>query len=309
MKQVIGRASLFVLQLACIVTLSASGSIRDFLYRHLYPLVPVDAYDLAASPDALRSRGYSQDDPSELAAFQSMARSAVQNAATDGQRLQMLGAMLYKFRRPNAPLIQGGRELGVQTILGRIEDGEHGLCGHTTLVLAALWRSLGRDFREIRFTTSDEAAWFAAHYGIEVYAPDTGRWFYYDVGLNGYALDEQGEPMSLLELDEHLANGRDVAIVADTAHQDWDTATFMSFLRQHQQQVFSLNNELRTLDADRRFGRLNFAYPLLSKLPQPLDRVVDALTGDAAPRLVLSKRPPPPSDRATLHLTASSPIG
>jgi hypothetical protein len=100
-----------------------------------------------------------------------------------------------------------------------------------------------------------------------------------------------------------------VEIVAATDYRDWDAATFLSFLRQHQLQVFSLNNELRGLDTDRRFGRLHFAYGLFSRLPRPFDGVVDALTGDAYPRLVLSKRPPPPSDRATLHLTASSPIG
>ncbi len=308
MKRVVSRAGLLILQLACIVTLSAPAPLRVLLYRHFYPLIPVDAQALAATPEAMVALGYHQDDPADLAEFQQVARLAVERATSDGERLRILGQMLYRFRRPNAPVIQGGRELGVQTLFSKIQAGERGLCGHTTVVLAALWRSLGRDFREIRFTANDDAAWSAAHYGIEVYVPDKGRWLYYDVSLNGYAVDGRGEPLSLLELDGHLAEGSDVAIVADAGYQDWDTSTFMSFLREHQLQVFSLKNDLRTLDADRRFGPLHFAMPLLSRLPRPLDRVVDTLTGDAEPRLVMSKRPPPPAARATLHLSAS-PVG
>ena len=96
-----------------------------------------------------------------------------------------------------------------------------------------------------------------------------------------------------------------MALTASRRYQDWDVITFMSFLREHQMQVFSLNNRLRPLDPDRRFGSLHFAYGVLANLPAPIDRIFDAITGDAAPRLTLARRPPPPAANATLHLTAS----
>lgn len=305
MKQRIARASLFWLQISCIVVLGAPNSVRAILYRQFYPLVEVEAHDLAAPPSTLADRGYRQDDPLELAAFRAIAQSAVAGATTDGQRLRQLGDMLYRWRRPDSPLILGGREKGVHALLGEMQRGDHGLCGHMTLVFAALWRSMGRDFREIRFTASDDAAWYAAHYGIEVYLPDTRQWLYYDMGLNGYAVDGAGRPLSLSALDEHLASGHNVALVASTQYQDWDPATFMDVLRQQPLQVFSLNNRLRPLDPDRRFGRLNFARDLFASLPRPIDRVVDALTGDAAPRMTLSRRSALPAAQAMLHLTAS----
>lgn len=303
--QRLARASLFWLPLVCVAALGYPTTVRALLYRQFYPLVVVEASQLAGPPEALRPLGYVQDDPNDLPAFRALAQSAARTATTDGERLRRLGDMLFELRHPNLPWIAGGREQGVQAILEKMQRGEPGLCGHNTLVLAALWRSLDRDFREVRFTSSDDSAWYAAHYGIEVYAPESRRWIYYDVGLNGYAVDEAGEPLSLAALNDRLASGSDVGIVASPQYHDWDTTQFLSFLREHQLQVFSLNNRLRGLDPDRRFGRLHFAYALFSKLPRPLDRVVDTVTGDSGPRMVLSRRPSPPAAQARLHLTAS----
>lgn len=304
MKQRLVGIGTLGLQLACVAMLNSSGPIRTLLYRQLYPLVPVDAHELAAPPSALAARGYLQDDPIELASFRAVAQSATRSATSDGQRLRQIGDALYRMRAENAAVIAGGREQGVHALLAKMQQGQHGLCGHMTMVFAAMWRSLGRDFREVRFSASDDAAWYAAHYGIEVYLPDTRQWVYYDVGLNGYAVDGTGQPLSLAALDQRLASGTDVAVVASSQYQDWDTTTFMDVLRQQPLQVFSLDNRLRPLDPDKRFGSLHFAHSVLSKLPRPLDKVVDAVTGDAGPRWKLST-PARPSARAALHLSAS----
>ena len=308
MKQRLVRAGKFWLPLVCVLVLSAPGSVRSFLYRCLYPLVPVDDRQLSAPPDRLRALGYVQDNPADLGAFTAFAQSAVRPATTDGQRLRFLSDALYNLRQPNTPWIEGGRAQGVVLLFEKMQQGAPGLCGHNTLVLAALWHSLGRDFRTVRFTTNDQSAWFAAHYGIEVFSPDTSQWTYYDFSLNGYAVDDAGAPLSLAGLNEELAAGRDVAIVANPTRHDWDLATFMTSLREHQLQVYSLNNHLRNLDADRRFGRLHFAHDMLARLPRPFDGVMDAVTGDGGPRLVLSAQPPPPAAHAKLHLTGS-PVG
>jgi hypothetical protein len=296
-----------VLQLACIITLASPFAVRSFLYRQFYPLVTVSAAQLQAPPETLRPLGFRMDAPADLEAFRTIAAPVVESAESDGERLRRLGDWIYSRRQTGKPLISGGREQGVLALLHRLQDGEQGLCGHMTLVIAGLWRSLGRDFREIRFTASDTKAWYAAHYGIEVYAPESGRWVYYDVGLNGYAVGAAGELLSLSDINQRLADGQTVSIVASTQHQDWNAETFLDFLRQHQRQVISLNNQLRGLDPDRRFGPLHFAYPLLSRLPKPFDRVVDALTGDSAPRMVLSTPPPPPAPGARLRVISPSP--
>lgn len=306
--RLVARVGLVLLQLACITLLADPTAVRSFLYRQLYPLVSVSVQEINASPGELATRGYTQDSIDGLGAFQVLARAITAPATTDEQRLRLLGNAVYRMRAVNAPLIDGGREQGIHAMLVKMQNGERGLCGHNTLILAALWRSLGGDFRQIRFTENDNAAWFAAHYGIEVYLNDWRRWLYYDISLNGFATDDRGEPLSLNELNEQLAAGHDVSITGSSQARDWDTTMFLNFLRAAPRQVYSLNNELLPLEPDRRFGRLHFAHPLLSRLPRPLDRIVDAITGDARPRLVLSRPTPPPASQASMHLSAS-PVG
>jgi hypothetical protein len=220
-------------------------------------------------------------------------------------QMRRLADLIYSYHpgRETAPIIAGGRERGPRAILADMQAGQFALCGHKTLVLAALWRSLGGDVRQIRFTKDDEIAWYAAHYGIEAYSHQWSKWFYYDATLNGYAADGQGRPLSLMEINDQLALGDDVAMVANAEHYDWDTSQFLEFLRLNRQQVYALDNRLREHDPDRRFGPLNFGYAWFSRLPRPLDRVVDSLTGDAERRYVA--RSTPPASTARMHLSAS----
>jgi hypothetical protein len=97
-------------------------------------------------------------------------------------------------------------------------------------------------------------------------------------------------------------------MVASDRHFDWDAADFLAFLRLNRLQVYALDNRLRGQDPDRRFGVLNFGYTWLSRLPRPIDRVFDAVTGDAARRFVAQPAAPAPAPTARIHVTAI-PIG
>ncbi|TAK12447.1 MAG: hypothetical protein EPO35_11385 [Acidobacteria bacterium] len=297
------------LSLVCVMTLGWPHAVRTALYRSLYPLVAIDPSALAAPPDRLTSYGYVVDPPDELAAFRAAASPAVSGVTDDGARLRHLTDLIYSYHpgRDPFPVIPGGRERGVRAIFDDIVSGQFALCGHKTLVLAAMWRSLGGDVRQIRFTAGDEIAWYAAHYGIEVYSSQWRKWFYYDATLNGYAAANSGEPLSLVELNERLARGDDVAMVASEKYTDWSAEQFLAFLRLNRLQVYSLNNRMRGQDPDRRFGILNFGYAWLSQLPRPLDRVVDAVTGDGGRRFVVRGGSPPPASAARMHLVSASP--
>lgn len=295
------------LSLVCVITLGWPHAVRTSLYRTLYPLIGLDQTSLRGSPAELVPLGYRVDAPSELAGFREVAAPLTAGVEDETLRLRKLTDLIYSYHpgRSNRPLIPGGRERGARAIFAEIQSGKFALCGQKTLVLAAMWRSLGGDVRQIRFSKGDEIAWYAAHYGIEVYSTKWRKWFYYDATLNGFAVKASGEPLSLVEINEHLASGEDIAMVASADHFDWDMSQFMASLRENRLQVYSLDNRVRGQDPDRRFGSLHFGYAWLSKLPRPFDRIVDAVTGDAAPRFIPRPSVPPPASAARMHLSAS----
>jgi hypothetical protein len=277
------------------------------LYRAGYPLVELDQAQLAVTPAELAPLGYLVDPPSELTAFHAVAAPAVAGLTSDPARLRRLADVIYNYHPSpvQSPVIPGCRERGVHAIFADIEAGGFPLCGHKTIVLAALWRSLGGDVRQIRFTEDDAKAWRGAHYGIEVYSPALQKWFYYDATLNGYAVSPAGEPLSLVELNDYLARDADVTVIGNTTQFDFGPNDFLRLLRTNPQQVYAFDNRLRPQDPDRRFGALHFAYPLFSRLPSPIDRVMDAITGDAGTRYVVRAPGPAPGPHARILVSAS----
>lgn len=276
------------LSLVCVIALGWPHAVRSTLYRAFYPLVGIEDTVLSAAPSSLISLGYMADSTDELAVFQQAAAPAVDGVDDDALRLRKLTDLIYSYHPGSAPrpLIPGGRERGPHAIFSEIQSGKFALCGQKTLVLAAMWRSLGGDVRQVRFSPGEDIAWYAAHYGIEVYSARWRKWFYFDATLNGYATSSTGEPLSLVELNELVAGGERPTLVASREHFDWNEDQFLDALRKNRLQVYSLDNRLRSQDPDRRFGALNFGYPVLSQLPKPFDRIIDAVTGDAATRFV-----------------------
>lgn len=276
------------LSLVCVITLGWPHAVRASAYRMLYPLVALDPTTLAASPAELTALGYVVDDPADLARFRDVAAPVVAGIQDDGARIRRLADLIYSYHpgRTPLPLIPGGRERGVHAIFSEIESGKFPLCGQKTIVLAAMWRSLGGDVRQIRFSEGEDIAWYAAHYGIEVYSHQWRKWFYFDATLNGFGVKPSGEPLSLLEINDRIGRGGDVEMRNSAEYFDWDTQQFLSSVRANRLQVYSLDNRLRGQDPDRRFGPLNFGYSWLSQLPRPFDKVVDAVTGDATRRFV-----------------------
>ena len=295
------------LSLVCVLALGWPHAVRTTLYRSLYPLVALDHASLAASPAELVPLGYLVDDAAELAHFRAVAEPVTAGIDDESVRLRKLTDFIYSYHpgRANRPIIEGGRERGARAIFADIQTGKFALCGQKTLVLAAMWRSLGGDVRQIRFSRGDDIAWFAAHYGIEVYSARWRKWFYFDATLNGFATSDTGEPLSLVEINDHVASGEPVTMVASDTHFDWTAAQFIEALRANQLQVYSLDNRFRGQDPDRRFGRLNFGYAWLSALPRPFDKLMDAVTGDAATRFVAAANTEPPASAFALNLTAN----
>ncbi len=134
---------------------------------------------------------------------------------------------------------------------------------------------------------------------------DERRWVYYDTELNGYAVDDAERPLSLHDLDTRLATGATVTMRANPMLHNWGPELLMSFLRGHPVKVYAMRNAVTAFDDDRRFGALNALHPILSRLPSPLDRAFDVMTGDAAVRYRLDPAPGPPASGALLQLSAS----
>ncbi len=292
------------LSLVCVVALGWPHAVRSTLYRAIYPVVALDRASLAAPPHVLGSLGYTVDPAEELTRFRDAASPLVAGVDDEALQLRNLTDFIYSYHpsRDPFPRIAGGRERGVHAIFEEIQAGKFALCGQKTLVLAALWRSLGGDVRQIRFSAGDQVAWYAAHYGIEVYSSQWRKWFYFDATLNGYASKPSNEPLSLAEINDHLESGDTLRIISSGEFFDWDATQFLTALRANRRQVYSFDNRLRVHDPDRRFGALNFGYAVFSKLPKPFDRVIDAMTGDAATRFIAQ---PAGAGSAPMQVSAS----
>lgn len=273
---------------AALVHLSAPRAVRAFLYHQFYPIQRADQRTLHASPELLKNIGYVEDPVDDLSAFSTFATQASAGADSDGQRLSHITRRLYALRRPGRPTVPGGRDAGIYAIFDRLQQGDSGLCGHMTLVLAAMWRSLGGDFREVRFAPAPHQEWAAGHYALEVYSPATHDWMYFDATANTYAVDDDGRALSLADINHRLLAGKNVTLVTGDGEYPWTTEELLTYLRSvpADAESVALDNRLLMFERDRRFGRLNFAWNAITQLPRPMDRFFDAITTGRTPRLV-----------------------
>lgn len=157
-----------------------------------------------------------------------------------------------------------------------------------TLVVAAMWRSLGGHFREIRFSPDSHQEWAAGHYALEVYSTAEQRWFFFDVNANAFAVDANGTALSLSDINRQLRAGRPVQLITADGYRPWTRDNLLSYLQRtpSDAESIALDNRLMLFEHDRRFGPLNFAAQFITGLPRPMDRFFDAITTSRTPRLI-----------------------
>src|SRR5438105_3637655 len=155
-----------------------------------------------------------------------------------------------------------------------------------SVILAALWRSIGGDFRLVQWTTVNGSL---GHVAVELYSDSHRRWMYYDMNVNGYFKDDDGAPLSIASVRSNLLTDEDVNVVAndDPRFHEWTRREFQSALQNYPVERYLLNNALLALEPNRRFGPLNGFYRALNRLPTPIDAIVDNLTGTRDRRLVV----------------------
>jgi hypothetical protein len=248
--------------------------------------VPSDAF-LTNAPDALIPLGYTEDPPASLAAFRRLAAPLIADARSDGEKARRLGDFIYGLRRPGRPDATGDVRQGLASLIRKLEDGDAGSCGHMSAVMAALWRSMGGHTRGVRWAT---VAGHERHDGVELYSSSAKRWMYYDLNLNGYGADENGQPLSLASLHSSLLTGEDVHLVANPVQHEWTGEELMAAVRESPVAWYVLNNDLTGLEPAVRFGRAGVAFPWLVSVPWPLDRALDNLAGHRDRRLIVAGR-------------------
>ena len=240
--------------------------------------------EVNGAPETLRAIGYTEDDPAELQAFRAIAEPIVAGSANDGEKLRRLGGYIYALRRPGAPDVAGRRVVQLSSVWSALQRGENGSCGEMSPLLGAFWRSLGGHSRAVRWATSDG---LIGHDAIELYSSGYGRWIYYDMNLNGYAVDDEGMPLSIAAVRSNLLTNENVRPIVHAQLHDWTFEQFREALRAFPVETYALNNRLLYFEAGRRFGALNRLGWLLARLPPPLDRVMDNLAGERDRRLVI----------------------
>jgi hypothetical protein len=250
-----------------------------------YDFIEVSSEALVnGSPDVLRPLGFTEDDPSELAAFRTIAARVVGGSSNDGEKLRRLGDYIYSLRRPGAPDLAGERDTPLSVAWANLQRGEHGDCATMSALLAVFWRSLGGHARAVRWANAEGRI---GHSAVELYSDVSRHWMYYDMNLNGYGEDETRTPLSIAALRSNLLTDEDVHLVANPQLHDWSSDEFQAALGQNPVEWYVLNNRVLYFEPERRFGRLHQFGWLLSRLPAPLDRGFDNVVGDRDRRLVI----------------------
>lgn len=245
--------------------------------------------DVNLAPADLAARfGYVEDDVDQLAAFRAIAEPIVAGVAFSGDRARRLADYIYALRHRDFNDVEGDVRRGPVALLTDMQKGEPANCGQMSTVLAAFWRSLGGHTRGVRWGTPEGAV---GHYALELWDDHARRWFYYDMNLNGYAVDDDYKtPLSIGALRANLLTGENLRMVSNLEQNDYTLAEFEQEIRDFPVEWYVLSNRSLNKEPGRRFGPLNRFQPWLVRLPNPLDRILDNLTGDRDQRLIVAGR-------------------
>ncbi len=278
------RLALVVLavHVVALVWFCASGyALRLLAFR--FQEAPTPSF-VDRGPDALAMYGYAEDAPADLAAYRAVAAPLVAGASTDLEKMRRLADYMLSLRKPGAPLLDDTMRQGLSTVFAKMKEGRIPLCGHTAALLAAFWRSLGGDARLVRWASVGGAV---GHYGVELYSG--GRWIYYDVNVNAFAVNAAGAPLSLSALRQAAsATGDPVKFETGAVPAPWTVAQLLPFFRLYPITWYTLNDQALYMEPDRRFGPLHRWSSVLSRLPYPLDRLLDNLVGLRDQQLVVA---------------------
>ncbi len=276
-------AAILVVHAAALFWLCGNWT-RARLIAYDFQNVPSEA-SIDLTPSDLAALGYREDDVAALESYRTIAAPLVTDTASDAERMRRLGDYIYGLRRVGEPAIEDGSlQQGLAAVFARMKAGQAADCGQMSALLAVLWRSLGGDSRGVRWAT---VGGDIGHYAVELYSTAGARWMYYDMNLNGYGVGEDGTPLSISTLRAHLLTGQDIHLVANAERHDWTPAEFEALLHDYPIEWYVLNNDLLRMEPGQRFGRLNRFYPTLIRLPHPLQRLADNLSGGRDRRLIV----------------------
>lgn len=265
---------------------SSWDRVRLLLYDYTEVATEADAND--PPEDLTLLWGYEQDAPEDLTAFRDIAAPLVAGIEDAPMRARALANYIYALRTPGKDAFDEDVRFGPMFILARMREGFHGNCGQMSTVLATFWRSLGGHSRAVRWGTPEGEV---GHYAMELWDPERGRWFYYDMNLNGYGVDDDGAaPLSVASLRGSLLTGEDLHLRSNSAARDFSEADLKEIVLHYPVEWYVLNNAYLDWSRARRFGPLNRFHNTLAALPHPWDRIVDNLTGARDRRIVVRGR-------------------
>ncbi|NQW05550.1 MAG: hypothetical protein HQ485_16215 [Acidobacteria bacterium] len=134
-------------------------------------------------------------------------------------RARRLADYIYSLRSPAMPDFDEDLRFGPAVLLERMQEGLHANCGQMSAVLATFWRSLGGHSRAVRWGQPDG---LIGHYAVELWDVERQRWFYYDMNLNGYGVDDDGtSPLSVASGRTSLLTGEGLHLVSNPAARDY----------------------------------------------------------------------------------------
>lgn len=240
-------------------------------------------------PAALVAYGYEEDPIDQLTEFKAIAEPLVSGAETAAERAMRLSDYIYGLRKPDLEEdAEGDIRVGPTKLLHEMQAGKVASCGQMSIVLAAFWRSLGGHTRGVRWGTPEGEI---GHYGLELFDDARHRWFYFDMNLRGYAVDDDKvTPLSVGSIRTNAVVDEDFYLVTSPQPGDFDRQDFIDVVRAYPLEWFVMSNRTTNKEPDRRFGRLHKFHRVLSKLPDPADRIADNLSGDRDRRLVVAGR-------------------
>ncbi|MEI6244861.1 MAG: transglutaminase domain-containing protein [Acidobacteriota bacterium] len=260
---------------------------RTRLLLYEFHEVPSEAHINLSPEQLLATVGFEEDAVDQLVMFRHIADPIVAGASSSAERARRLGDYIYSLRHGAQADVDGDVRRGPVALLRDMQSGEPGNCGQMSVVLAAFWRSLGGHTRGVRWATPDGEV---GHYALELWDQDAQRWFYYDMNMNGYAADANGRTLSIAALRSNLLTGENLHLEASLTVGDFTKEEFEQAVRDFPIEWYVLSNHSLNKEPGRRFGKLNRFHTWFERLPNPIDRVLDNLTGDRDRRLIVAGR-------------------
>jgi len=290
--QILNRNNLKAIVAIHVILLVLYCFFKDGVQYIFFNIQTVSEHEIGFNPEnSLQKIAFEQELPRELLFTQKYIPQEILKITDEISKLGAINNYIYSLMNINTLLPP---DFDYQRRLPNLFEHifvkhEYGTCGHVSSVIAAILRSQNYNVRLVRWLNIDGET---IHSALEIFIPNLKKWVYFDTNSNGYFKNHEDVPLSAEEAAIAGKNNSSyveaVSMFTDKVQNNNEIRDLYSLIQTMWPWYLS-DNRFLYFEPERRFGRLNFLYPFISKLPFKLDRIFDQTFGDSESRLITDR--------------------